>query len=156
MQDASNLVGAGESERNKDVESIYAGPLCPLVLQNLIPREHIDRAHTGMNHSSEEVTIKESCSQVVSSHSSHANPFLSAAGRPFHTLHLACLPQTSGNRFRRRHSSSRRSSTSLHGLLQGECSITFCQSVLAKWFSRAETSRGSDVYHVLSSSSTAS
>lgn len=69
-----------ESERSKDVEA-YTQALCPLVPQNLIPREHIDRDHTGMNHSSEEVTIKESCSQVVSSHSSHANPFL-----PFHIL----------------------------------------------------------------------
>jgi hypothetical protein len=44
----------------------YTQALCPLVPQNLIPREHIDGAHTGMNHSSEEVAIKESCSQVVS------------------------------------------------------------------------------------------
>lgn len=125
-----------ESERSKDVEA-YTQALCPLVPQNLIPREHIDRDHTGMNHSSEEVTIKESCSQVVSSHSSHANPFLFTFCRPFHTLHLACLPQTKWKPISSS-SSSRRSSTSLHGLLQGECSITFCQSVLAKWFSRAE------------------
>ncbi|KAL5677481.1 hypothetical protein ACJX0J_013612, partial [Zea mays] len=49
---------------------------------------------------------------------SHANPFLFTLCRPFHTLHLACLPQTSGYRFRRRHLDARRSSTSLHGLLQ--------------------------------------
>lgn len=53
--------GCVEAER-----ALHGSQPALLVPRNLIPKKHIDRAHTGMNHSSEEVAIKESCSQVVS------------------------------------------------------------------------------------------